>query len=174
MNELNYSQIVEALLTGRTSEIDNFFRAQPEILNELRVFVRNKMDTGEWVTPDLEREYYRGILLSDAHAVNRRLKPISHIKTISFTENIEQAKIFADTSSAMSSLVMQFRPSSKGYIIRYSPVIEDILFHYSWLTYILPHLFYGNLDLSLIAEQEELILFNNMRIFDLEEFSKYD
>ena len=159
-----YVNTIRSLLVGHTSLVDKIL-ANPVIFTGLEKYVQTLVKAKIVKMPDLNKDYYRGILLHPS--VDSTLEPLHYIKTISFTDDLTVAHEFASTTSPMSSYVMSVNPDFKGYIIKHKPEPKEVLFHYSWFDDLGLNNF-EELDREVVMEQKELILFQNNRLFNLE------
>lgn len=109
---------------------------------------------------------HRGILLQDEYAKDLIIKPVLHCSFLSFSEDIEIAKSFADINSEISAYVRMERPDSKGYLIEYEPSAMEILFHWTWAE-VLQLDKTGMVDMELIRNQKEVMVMQTGKEFPL-------
>ena len=149
-NYINF--ICNALLGANPRDTDAFFELhQKEIENTAKMMQEKH--------PIIElKSIYRGIILKDQDIKNGVLEAMSQIKYLSFSEDVEIAKIFANTESTMSSYLMAKVPDAKGYLITHTPSMGDILYHHSWVDVLGLDMFFGRGSMAVIREQKEIIL----------------
>jgi len=161
---LYYQFIISALLGDNPSKTDVFFKKYKDNILSIANMLKSKL-------PLPQSLLYRGIILEDKNIINNKLKPLSYITYLSFTENLKIAENFADINSWMACTIMNKRPESKGYIIEYKPIKEEILFYWKWYE-ILKLNEIPILNVSLIKSHEEVIIMQTNKIFKLNKMDK--
>jgi len=135
LNEVNLDSIKEAypiywnfifnLLIGKNP--DHYYRQNSKKIDLISQFLSGKF-------PKQIKPLYRGILLNPHEVINKKIKGISKITYVSFSEDKQIALAFADTKNDISRFAMQTNPKQKGYLITkssYNP--SELIFHYEWL-----------------------------------------
>lgn len=131
-------------------------------------YLRDNLDTIKKVASGLLRKInyqptliYRGVIMKERELTH--LQPHPGFTYLSFSENLEMAKIFADPDHYMA-FVMKHRLGEEqlySYIVEYTPQIEEVLFHHKFLE-ILPYVQLlrevANIDASKIHEQQEVTI----------------
>jgi len=110
---------------------------------------------------------YRGIILSEEESASEKLEPIEKIQYISFSDRAAIAKEFADIYSDLAFAIRGIGQKSKGFIIKYLPPLQEIVYHYSWA----PIIGVNDACFKIMKEyplnQNEIILKQKMKKFDL-------
>jgi hypothetical protein len=116
-----------ALIGKEPVKVDNYLK---ENLIEIQQVARSLL----YIINYKPAEIYRGVILK--HDQNYRLKPHPNFTYLSFSEDINIAKSFADPGPNGFGSV--YFLGHFGFIIKYTPTIEEILFHHKFLN-ILPY-----------------------------------
>lgn len=75
---------------------------------------------------------YRGVIVNDEHVNDGLIRCQERVEYISFSADKNVAYWFADRDSIMSHLVSMQHPKAKGYVIQFTPDVNDILYHHKW------------------------------------------
>lgn len=111
---------------------------------------------------------YRGILLDPVDAETGKLAPVHKVRYLSFSESKNVALEFADINERISRFIRQRTPHFRGYLICYTPDVNEVLFHHSWADRLGFHkLPLPNWDSGVVREQREVLLRQEGRIFDV-------
>lgn len=105
---------------------------------------------------------YRGILLKQQVSA---IEPHDRLQYLSFSEDLSVAQCFADPRGFGNELVnLESRLGRHGYVIEYTPTLEEILFHYHFLA-ILPYAeaftllgMNGGAEVSSLHDQKEVTI----------------
>jgi hypothetical protein len=137
-----------ALLGGDPVATDKFLNDNIDVIKTVAQVMLKKVNY-------YPTEIYRGIILPEEVD---ELKPHKNFTYLSFSEDRKIAESFADPSP--SGFGTLFFLGEYGYLIKYVPKIEEIIFHYSFLN-LLPYqeVFikagYGD---DLLVEQKEVTI----------------
>jgi hypothetical protein len=164
----NYLSWVYLALLGRTANSDQIYSNVGESIDRVSRWLMAEL-------PTKVKTLYRGILVEDKYVKEGRLIPMEKLKSLSFSENLREALIFADPMSEMSQIVMAARPECKGYIIQYIPEETEILYHYSWMPIVpIKKVFIQNgYDTHLLDSQKEVIIKQTMKDFSVRRFNEF-
>ena len=82
-------------------------------------------------------EIFRGLVLKNEV---REIKPHKNFQYLSFTTDLKVAEHFADPVSGFGTQIVDIksRLGEHGYVVTYTPKIQEVLFHYRFLS-ILPY-----------------------------------
>ena len=122
------------------------------------------------------RPIYRGIILKEPIL---SLKPHRNLKYLSFSDDLEVAQYFADVNGFGSQHVdVATQLGTYGYVIEYTPKLNEVLFHYDLLS-ILPYAeafsllgMHGEYEIQSITWQKEIMIlqpnepFTNIQKYD--------
>lgn len=168
---LYYNFLVSAL-RGDTLNSDSLMKDyNQEILKGLSIFLEYVPNKYKEV-----KRLYRGYLL-EPHVVKtdkdgHYVESLEVVKSLSFSVDKKVAEEFADTTTPISSYVMEINPTSKGYIAELDFYdIKDVLFSYEWVKYLPLSITTQHLNMDLINEQKEVILLNKGDTFRLVEYA---
>lgn len=87
-------------------------------------------------------EIYRGILMQEPSL--NKLMPHKNMTYLSFSEDLEIAKSFADVNGFGSQFGINHLLGKYGYVISYTPQLNEVLFHHHFIN-ILPYIKTWNL-----------------------------
>lgn len=130
-------------------------------------YLRDNMDTVKKVALRLLGKIgytpvtiYRGIIMNDKEL--EYLEPHPDFTYLSFTEDLEIAKVFANPADDLAFVIRRLGEGQLyGYIAAYTPAIEEILFHHKFLE-MLPYVEMlrevANIDASTIHKQKEVTI----------------
>ncbi len=150
---LNWS--VNALAPTSGNRADNYLKVnKATIVNTSQKLLREINYT--------PTEIYRGLLLREK---SEYILPHKNLEYLSFSENIEVVKQFADIHGFGSNIVdLKTRLGEFGYVIHYTPQIEEIIFHYKFLD-LLPYSealnligMNGDIEVASLKEQMEVTI----------------
>jgi len=167
--ELNiyYHFLVGALTGINCKAMDALLRKQKSVILKVSNVLAKNLNT-----PD--RLLHRGIIVEDSHidffGKNLVLKPYKGMEYLSFSEDIEVAKEFADRESDMSKPLATVYPEAKGYLIEARPPKNVVLFHWSWAEYLGLQNAVGIIDMELIKHQKEVITIQQGDYFKVEPY----
>jgi hypothetical protein len=150
--------ICNALLGGNPQAVDSFYATNESAIMRGAKLMQDKYPPKDYV-------YFRGILLEPKHLNGDLLKPLTHIKYLSFTEDETIANDFGDVKSEMSLFVMQQYPKSKGYLIEHKANLDEILFHHSWIDMLGLDMYFNAESMQVIKQQKEVILKQRLHPF---------
>lgn len=104
-----------------------------------------------------EEVLYRGIILKN-ELVDLVIHPMDQFQYLSFSTDYRVATHFADPISGFGTDLIDVKSQlgEYGYIIKYKPILDEILFHYSFLK-ILPYT-------KLIDKDELVSLYNQKEV----------
>lgn len=145
MNPYYINFLCNALL-GRNP--DQYFNQHKRDIIQAAKLIRYKI-------PTASGKAFRGIILGQDHCIDLKCKPLSHIRFVSFSENREIAKTFADTLHPMSMMMHLIRPKDQGYLIEYEYEACELLFHYTWIDFLKLERY---LPISALIEQKEVMI----------------
>lgn len=115
---------------------------------------------------------FRGICLDPKDAQGLKLKPFSHARYISFSEDLEIAKTFADMDHDMSAFFRASSPYFKGYLISHSIAgLHEVMFHWNWAKELGLKNYLGH-NIESVMEQKEVIIYARGQVFDLTPFDR--
>lgn len=124
--------------------------------------------------PVENKTFYRGVILNSSKVLNNTLEPKDSCEVVYFTEDKKVAEYFADKNSEVSKMMARHIPKAKGYLVKHEAEDNEILFHYSWASYLGldTHALLYNRSLSfgkdaekLIQEQKEVVLQQRGKVF---------
>lgn len=167
-----YLNWVLLALMGRTVESDAIYKEYEKNIDKFASHIMT-------LYPPKFKTIYRGILLEPKEIHNEKVKPLNHIKSISFTEDLDIALDFANPGSWMSKFVLSMRPESKGYIIEQEPDATTILFHHGWYDKLPLDYGFSRLGMSsqeevpLAIKQKEVIVKNTGAIYEVTPYENY-
>lgn len=115
-----------AAVMGNLQEADALMREYGHLIEKAAAVIRRR--NAEVLVGTL----YRGIVIPESDLKSGKLPRMEGYMSTSFTERLEVACWFANTEAGISQVVMQEKPSAKGFIAEYEPVPEEILFHHAW------------------------------------------
>jgi hypothetical protein len=154
--------VKEALFGDSVSEIDKMFKRNEEKILSSAKLMREKFKVNENVL-------YRGVILDNK--LSNTLKPLPDAKFLSFTEDYEIAKNFANINNDLAKYLVNEMNNPKGFIIEHIANLDEILFHYSWAELIGLDMYFNEEVMLLIQEQKEVILEQRGRTFNLKKVS---
>lgn len=120
--EIYFNWTCNALLGLNPVGADNYLKKNIVVIKKAAQFLLNKIG----YTP---KEIYRGIILQ-YKLKNGELPPHENFTYLSFSEDKKIARSFADPSPEGFGSVYDL--GENGYIISYTPRIDEIIFHYKF------------------------------------------
>lgn len=136
--------------TGNSA--DHFYFKYREAIDATATALRNLLGVSE-------HTLYRGLLLDPADAEDGVISPVSRIAYMSFSDDVNVARKFADINDPMSAYVKMLNPHYRGYLISYAAPRDEILFHHAWADPLRLHqLGVPGWDAVLVRSQKEVIV----------------
>lgn len=156
-----YLTFIYQVLVPHTNKADLFYSVHQESIERTAALLREEFGY------ELKK-LYRGILLDSTNVTDGVLEPINTIRYLSFTELRKVAQRFADVDDPMSWFGMNQSPRFRGYLIEHTPDPSEVLFHHSWAERLgLYRMNLLHLDRSTVEEQQEVVLRQNGRRFEV-------
>lgn len=124
-----YKTFVALAILGMQAEADQLLKASSakravnRILGELRTI------------STVLKTVFRGLLLENwtASSASGRYEGVEYV---SFSEDLQAACWFARYDSFISEFVAKLKPKAEGFIGEYTPQMDEIMFHYSWIDHL--------------------------------------
>jgi hypothetical protein len=121
-----YVNFIARAIIPVEQDADVFYRAHASAIEDAAAMLRGRF--GVPAAP-----LWRGILLDPgAIGADMSLAPIGHITYLSFSEERTIAEEFANPQAWISALVRLQKPHVRGYLIKYEPSSQEVLFSHHW------------------------------------------
>lgn len=113
-----------ALIGFNPTLSDRCLRENFEIIKSVSDYLLNSIDYKPI-------EIYRGIIMKEPSLTN--LMPHKNMTYLSFSEDLNIAKSFADVNGFCSQFGINHLLGKHGYIVSYTPQLSEVLFHHSFI-----------------------------------------
>lgn len=122
-----YISFILYAILGKMAEADNLMKQHQRAIYTAAVKLQN-------FNPPNLRKIYRGLLIEPENMgqPGNIISRNPDVEFVSFSEDKDVACWFADTESLISFVAKMQRPDVEGWMIEYTPKMDEILFYWKW------------------------------------------